>query len=125
MDIEVFRVYCLDLKGVTEEFPFDETTLVFKVCGKVVALSSLNKGFFNVSLKCEPEKALKLREDYPLCIQAGYHLNKKHWNTISFECDELSDALILELTLHSYDLVCKKLTKSERKNLEENPKNDV
>jgi predicted DNA-binding protein (MmcQ/YjbR family) len=117
MDIEVFRTYCLGLKGVTEEFPFDETTLVFKVSGKVFALSSLNKGFFNVSLKCEPEQALQLREHYPLCIQAGYHLNKKHWNTISFEYDELSDALICEWTLDSYDLVYKKLTIAQQESL--------
>ena len=110
MNIEQFRDYCLSLKGVAESFPFDENTLVMKVMGKMFALTSLTSPFFSVNLKCDPEKAIKLRDEYESIIP-GWHMNKKHWNTITFEYGELPDTLVLDLVNHSYDLVVSKLTK--------------
>lgn len=80
MNIEELREYCIEKPFVTEEFPFDETTLVFKVNGKMFALTSLG-GDLSVNLKCEPEKVIELREKYAAVIP-GYHMNKTHWNTI-------------------------------------------
>jgi len=112
MHIEEFRNYCLSKPGVTESFPFDEVTLVFKVMSKVFAITSLNNEQFTVNLKCDPERALDLRETYPE-IQPGYHMNKKHWNTIDFE-GSLEEKLLIELIDHSYDLVVQKLKKAEK-----------
>ena len=112
MDIESFHTYCLSKKGVEETFPFDEVTLVFKVMGKMFALTSLKAEVFRVNLKCDPEKALELREEYPAIIP-GWHMNKKHWNTVYFE-EGLEDALLIELIDHSYDLVVKGLKKKDR-----------
>ena len=83
MDIDLYRIYCLEKPGVTEEFPFDNRTLVFKVCGKMFSLLDI-ESFDSINLKCEPEKAMQLREQYPSVIP-GYHMNKKHWNTVN--CD--------------------------------------
>jgi predicted DNA-binding protein (MmcQ/YjbR family) len=116
MNIEDFRTYCLSQKGVTEEFPFGEDTLVFKVMGKMFALTSLNSEEFMVNLKCDPDRAIELREEFPE-IQTGYHMNKKHWNTVSFE-ESLDDDFLVELVNHSYDLVVKKLKKVDREFLE-------
>jgi predicted DNA-binding protein (MmcQ/YjbR family) len=116
MNVEDFRTYCLSQKGVTEEFPFGEDTLVFKVMGKVFALTNLNSDEFKVNLKCAPDKAIELREEFPE-IQSGYHMNKKHWNTVSFE-ESLDDNFLEELVKHSYDLVVKKLKKMNREFLE-------
>lgn len=102
MNIEDFREYCLKKKGVTEEFPFDEYTLVFKVKGKMFALTNLN-GDWNLALKCDPERAVELREQYP-AIRPGYHMNKVHWNTVSMG-GSLSERLVFDLIDHSYDLV--------------------
>jgi len=115
MHIEEFRTYCLSKPGVTESFPFDEVTLVFKVMSKMFALTGLGKEQFTVNLKCDPERALDLREEYSE-IQPGYHMSKKHWNTIDFE-GSLNDDFLVELIDHSYDLVVKKLKKSEREEL--------
>ena len=82
MNIEDFRDYCLSKKGVTEAFPFDESTLVFKVLGKMFALTGLNRKPAAVNLKCDPERAMELREEYDGIIIPGYHMSKKHWNTI-------------------------------------------
>ncbi len=112
MDIETFHAYCIAKKGVEETFPFDEVTLVFKVMGKMFALTSLKEEVFRVNLKCDPEKALELREEYPSIIP-GWHMNKKHWNTVYFE-DGLEDNLLIELIDHSYDLVVKGLKKKDR-----------
>ncbi len=109
MNVEVLRDYCLSKKGVTEEFPFDESTLVFKVMGKMFAACGLNREELSVNLKCLPEKALDLRDEYP-DIQPGFHMNKKHWNTLYLE-RELDDPFVQELIDHSYDLVVKGLTK--------------
>lgn len=92
--------------GVTEEFPFDETTLVFKVMGKMFALTNLD-GNWSLALKCDPDRAIELRETYP-AIQPGYHMSKIHWNTIMMD-GSLSSKLILELVDHSYQLVVDKL----------------
>ena len=108
MDIEFYRNYCLNKKGVSEEFPFDKTTLVFKVYGKMFALFDIDS-FDSVNLKCDPEKAIALREQYN-GITPGYHMNKKHWNTISFDCT-VPEKLILELTDESYNLILSSVPK--------------
>ena len=112
MTITDFYDYCLSKKGVTEHFPFDEDTLVFKVGGKMFALSSLSEWEKNepsVNLKCDPERALELRAEYD-AINPGYHMSKVHWNTISVNGD-VPRKLLLELIEHSYELVLKSLTK--------------
>lgn len=115
MDIETFREYCLSKPGVDESFPFGEDTLVFKVMGKMFALTGLEAESFRVNLKCEPLRAVELREAHPQ-IQPGYHMNKKHWNTVDFE-DGLPDALLAELIDHSYELVVKGLPKKLQQDL--------
>ena len=109
MNIEAFRDLCLSKKGVTEEFPFDEHTLVFKVMGKMFALCPLERLPPQVNLKCNPEYAIELRETHDGLITPGYHMSKVHWNTLFL--DQLSPKLISELTNHSYELVVSKLTK--------------
>ncbi|HSD09035.1 MmcQ/YjbR family DNA-binding protein [Flavobacterium sp.] len=112
MNLETYYEYCLSKKGVTEHFPFDEDTLVFKVGGKIFALSSLlqwEKGSPSVNLKCDPEKAQELRADYD-GINPGFHMNKVHWNTITVNSD-VTNVLLKELIDHSYDLVFKSLSK--------------
>jgi len=111
MNIEAFRKYCLDKKGVTEEFPFDETTLVFKVMGKIFALTDLESEF-SINLKCDPEKAIELREKYS-AVKPGYHMNKQHWNTITFD-GSISDELIYSWVDNSYLLVVNKLTRAKK-----------
>jgi predicted DNA-binding protein (MmcQ/YjbR family) len=112
MNIQQFFEFCLFKKGVTEHFPFDENTLVFKVGGKIFALSSLSnweKGMPAINLKCDPEKAEELRTIFN-DIQPGYHMNKMHWNMVTLNSD-VSDKLVQELIDHSYNLVFKSLTK--------------
>lgn len=112
MNLETFYEYCLSKKGVTEHFPFDEETLVFKVGGKIFALSSLTKwetGIPSVNLKCNPEYAEELRSQYD-DIKPGFHASKKHWNTIKINRD-VSDFVLKDLIDHSYDLVYSNLTK--------------
>lgn len=116
MDIITFRDYCLSKPGVEETFPFDQVTLVFKVMGKMFALTGLDREEFSVNLKCDPERSEELRESYE-DIQPGYHMSKKHWNTIMFE-NGLPDRLLIELIDHSYDLVVAKLKKADREFLE-------
>jgi predicted DNA-binding protein (MmcQ/YjbR family) len=106
MDLETFRNYCLSLPGVTEGFPFGETTLVFKVGEKIFALADAEL-FASVNLKCDPEHAIELRERYPAVIP-GYHMNKKHWNTVEND-GSIPAKLLLEWTKHSYDLVAASL----------------
>ncbi len=112
MNIEEFRQYCIFKKGVTEEFPFDEVTLVFKVMGKMFALAPLERLPPQVNLKCDPERAIELRETYDGVIMPGYHMSKVHWNTIYLE--QLPLVLIKELIDHSYNLVVQKLPKKTR-----------
>lgn len=115
MDIEQFREYCLAKKGVTEGFPFGETTLVLRVMGKIFALTGLEGEDFKVNLKCEPDHALELREQHPE-VQPGFHMNKKHWNTVDFE-GGLEESLLRMLVDHSYDQVVLTLKKAEREAL--------
>ena len=117
MDIETFRIYCLSKAGTEECFPFDEHTLVFKVIGKMFALTNLHKEPFSVNLKCDPERAEELRGEYDE-ITPGYHMSKKHWNTIEME-GRISNSLTIELIDHSYDLVVKSLTKAQKALLNE------
>lgn len=112
MNIQAFYEYCLVKKGVTEHFPFDEDTLVFKVGGKMFSLSSLSqweKGDPSINLKCDPERAVDLRAEYE-GIEPGYHMSKVHWNTIAVNSD-VPAKLLRELIDHSYELVFKSLTK--------------
>jgi predicted DNA-binding protein (MmcQ/YjbR family) len=109
MNIEQLRDYCLCLPGVSEHFPFDETTLVFKVNGKMFALTDL-EGPLSVNLKCDPETAIELRERYP-AVLPGYHMNKLHWNTILID-GTISDHLITEWIDHSYQLIANPKKKS-------------
>lgn len=112
MNLETFYEYCLSKKAVTEHFPFDEDTLVFKVGGKMFALSSLKqweKQKPSVNLKCDPERALELRANYD-AINEGYHMSKIHWNTVAINQD-VPDAMLKALIDHSYDLIFKSLTK--------------
>lgn len=112
MNIETYFEYCLSKKGVTEHFPFDEDTLVFKVGGKMFALASLKEweaGNPSVNLKCDPEWGEELRAQYD-DIQPGYHMSKVHWNTVKVNRD-VPDSFLKELISHSYDLVFKSLTK--------------
>lgn len=111
MDIESYRTYCISKLCVTEEFPFDQSTLVFKVAGKMFALTNVDN-FESVNLKCDPEYAIDLREKHPAIIP-GYHMNKKHWNTVSLD-GSLSDSFIQQLIDDSYQLVVDKLTKKEK-----------
>ncbi len=106
MDIESFRDFCLSKGGVTEEFPFDEETLVFKVMGKMFALTNIDQ-FKSINLKCDPERAIELREKYP-AILPGYHMSKKHWNTVALD-GSISEDMMRNLINHSYDLVVMKL----------------
>ncbi len=112
MNLQQFYEYCLSKKGVTEHFPFDEDTLVFKVGGKMFCLSSIKdweNGIPSLNLKCDPEHAEELRAQYD-AINPGYHMSKVHWNTIDFNSD-VSDKMMCELINESYDLVFKSLTK--------------
>ena len=116
MNIEEVREYCITKKGCEETFPFDEVTLVFKVMGKMFALVSLDKGT-SINLKCDPEKSIQLREQYD-AITPGWHMNKKHWNTVDYNAN-IPNTLLIELINHSYYLVVSSLTKKLKKELEE------
>lgn len=119
MNIEEFREYCIQKPGVTEEFPFDELTLVFKVMGKMFALTNLD-GDWSLSLKCDPGWAIELREQFP-AIRPGYHMSKVHWNTVMMD-GSVPPKLVLELIDHSYRLVVGKLPAKIREGLIPNPK---
>lgn len=98
-------------KGVTEEMPFGDQTLVFKVLGKMFALTGIDH-FTSINLKCRPEKAIELREEFP-AVKPGYHMNKKHWNTVMMD-GSLPDEMILEWTDESYELVVAGLPKKQQ-----------
>ncbi|WP_323028334.1 MmcQ/YjbR family DNA-binding protein [Gelidibacter japonicus] len=119
MNIEQLRQYCISKKGVTEDFPFDADTLVFKVLGKMFALIGLEKweaGQKAINLKCDPVYAQELRADYE-AIYPGYHMSKKHWNTIDLTLDEISPKFLAELIDHSYAMVVKGMPKKVRDSL--------
>ena len=117
MNIEELRDYCLSKPHLTESFPFDKETLVFKVGEKLFALIGLEHHPAAVNLKCDPDKALELRDTYPEII-AGYHMSKKHWNTIYIQDAELQPKFLLELIDHSYDMVVKGMPKKLRETLQ-------
>ena len=112
MDLESFRDYCLAKKAATEGTPFGETVVVFKVGGKMFALASLDEVPTTVNLKCDPDLALELRDRYEQ-VRPGYHMNKKHWNTVELGSG-IPDVEIRKMIDHSYDLVAQSLPKKER-----------
>jgi len=114
MNIEELRSYCLSKKSVTESFPFDEVTLVFKVMGKMFALVNLDSDL-SINLKCEPEKAIELREHFSV-VNSGFHMNKTHWNTINID-GSLENKLIYQWIDDSYNLIVLSLTKKQREEL--------
>ncbi len=113
MNAELIREFCLKLKGVEESFPFDENTLVFKVGGKMFLLLALESTPTSINIKCNPIKAIELREKYSF-VKPGYHMNKKHWNTIFCET-ELNTKILFMWILDSYNLVLNGLTKNQQK----------
>ena len=115
MNIEEIRDYCLAKKGVTEGMPFGNDTLVFKVMDKIFALANLD-GDLSINLKCDPEKAIELRENNP-CVQPGYHMNKRHWNTIYMD-GSVTSTLIMNWIDHSYEIIVNSLTGIKKKELE-------
>ena len=115
MDVVAFRAYCLAKPGVEESFPFDEQTLVFKVMGKMFAITGLDREEFTINLKCDPDWAVTLRETHDE-ILPGYHMNKQHWNTVNCE-GELEEKLVRSMIDHSYELVVASLPKKLREAL--------
>jgi predicted DNA-binding protein (MmcQ/YjbR family) len=114
MNIEEIREYCLTKKGSSECFPFDDVTLVFKVGGKMFALCNLD-GDLSINLKCNPEKAVELRELYP-AVKPGYHMNKKLWNTVEID-GSINDSIIKSWINDSYQLIVASLTKKQKEEL--------
>ncbi|SDK62494.1 Predicted DNA-binding protein, MmcQ/YjbR family [Catalinimonas alkaloidigena] len=114
MHIEEYREYCLSFPGVTEELPFGEETLVFKVKGKIFALSGIEE-FGSINVKCDPEKAVELREKYRGVVP-GYHMNKRHWNTLLLR-EDLADRDIRQWIRDSYELVVSGLPRQVREAL--------
>lgn len=108
MNAEIVRDACLSLPYVTEDFPFDESTLVFRVGGKIFCLLDVEEGK-SANLKCDPERAIELRETFS-GVRPGYHMNKKHWNTLLFG-EDIPEEIWKENIHHSYELVFKSLTK--------------
>lgn len=120
MDILQFRNYCLSFSGAAEDLPFDENTLCFKVLGKIFTICDIER-FESINLKCDPVKAIELRESYPEVVP-GYHMNKKHWNTVKMQSN-LPDDLIREWITDSYNLVVAKLPKRDQEKLKRESKN--
>lgn len=112
MNIESLRDFCLSLPGCTEDFPFDESTLVFRVSNKIFLLTDVDEGH-SFNAKCDPERAIELRELHPDAILPGYHMNKKHWNTVLLHAD-LEEHLLREMIRHSYELIRSSLPKAQR-----------
>ena len=115
MDIESLREYCLSKKAVKEEFPFGDSTLVFKVKGKIFLIVGLDQTPLQFNVKCDPEWAAELREEYD-AILPGYHMNKKHWNTVLVD-GRLGEKMLREMIDHSYGLVVNSLNQKDRKGL--------
>jgi len=115
MDLESFREYCLSKVAATESMPFGEGVLVFKVAGKIFALAALDEIPATVNLKCDPDVALELRDRYEQ-IQPGYHMNKKHWNTVEISSG-VPEAELRKMIDHSYDLIVKSLPKAAKAKL--------
>ncbi|MCB0400628.1 MAG: MmcQ/YjbR family DNA-binding protein [Flavobacteriales bacterium] len=115
MNIESYRDYCIAKKGVTEHFPFDESTLVFKVMGKMFALADVDQFNF-INLKCDPDRAVELREQYQ-AVKPGYHMSKTHWNSVYVNQDA-SDQLVYQWIDDSYELIVTSLTKKLQQELQ-------
>ena len=115
MDYESVRAYCLAKEETTEGYPFGEGTLVFKVAGRMFVLIAEDNEPLSMNLKCDPEDALALRDQY-VAIKPGYHMDKKHWNTLVLD-GSLSDDLVRELIDHSYNLVVRKLKVVDRERI--------
>ena len=111
MNIETFRAYCLSKKGVTEEFPFDKNTLVYKVMGKIFSITDIDQ-FESINLKCDPEKSMELQEQFN-AVKPGYHMNKKHWITVVMDNSVLLHTL-KDWIDTSYLLVVHGLSKSQK-----------
>jgi len=111
MDLAEFREYCLNKFGATEDTPFGNDVLVFRVGGKIFSLTSLERFPVTVNLKCDPDLALELRDRYDQ-VRPGYHMNKKHWNTV--EISGLPDSELRKMIDHSYDLIASRLRKAKR-----------
>jgi len=115
MNLEELREYCIDRPGVTESFPFDTVTLVFKVGGKMFALVDTEGRPTTLALKCDPERAVQLREEYAAVVP-GFHMNKSHWNTITID-GSIRSSLLQEWIDHSYELVRRSLPKAVQNEL--------
>ncbi len=115
MDIEILRDFCLSFPETTEDFPFDDVTIVFKVCGKMFALTTLDENPLQINLKCEPGQAVELREKYA-CVSPGYHMNKKLWNTIELN-GEMPVSEVKQWIRHSYIEVIQKMPRRDRDRL--------
>ena len=115
MNIEEIREYCISLPGVTEGFPFNDTALVFKVAGKMFALLDLSEDSRGISLKCDPELAIELRELHPE-VTPAWHFNKQHWNGVDLQ-GSISNSQLKEWIDHSYTIVVASLPKSKRGSL--------
>ncbi len=111
MNIEELREYCLSLPEVTEDMPFDDETLVFKIGGKMFCFAAL-EGDLKMNLKCDPDEAIEIRETFP-AVTPGFHMNKRYWNTVLID-GSISDSMLKVWILKSYKLVVAKLTKAER-----------
>jgi predicted DNA-binding protein (MmcQ/YjbR family) len=112
MNIESLREYCLSKPGVKETFPFGVNTLVYKVSDKIFLITGIDQEQLNFNVKCEPDKAIELREEFP-CVQPGYHMNKKHWNTIVVD-GSVSNKQLKEWIDWSYELVTGKSLKKKK-----------
>ncbi|MBI1286573.1 MAG: MmcQ/YjbR family DNA-binding protein [Flavobacteriales bacterium] len=123
MNIEELRECCLNLKGVEEGFPFDESTLVFKVMGKMFCLAALENNPLQFNAKCDPEKAIELREEFS-GVRPGYHMSKKHWNTVVFD-GSITDEQARQWVLDSYNLVVGSLPKKTQEELENSSNDDM
>ncbi|TNF28586.1 MAG: MmcQ/YjbR family DNA-binding protein [Bacteroidetes bacterium] len=119
MNIEELRECCLNLKGVEESFPFDEETLVFKVMGKIFCLAGLENNPVQFNVKCSPETAIELRERFS-GVRPGYHMNKKHWNTIAFD-GSITDEQARQWVLDSYRLIVESLPRKAQEELKNRP----
>lgn len=116
MTLEELKNYCLSLNGCTIDFPFDADTMVFRVANKMFLLTDISKENLSINVKCDPQLAIILREEYKSCIP-GYHMNKTHWNTIILN-EEIDDDKVKEFILHSYTLIYNSLPKKLRISLD-------
>jgi predicted DNA-binding protein (MmcQ/YjbR family) len=117
MNLETLTAYCAAKPGATSSFPFNEEALVFKVCGKMFALTNVKGTPLTITLKCEPERSHALREAYE-AVKPGYHMNKEHWNTVTVD-GSVPEEAVLSMIDHSYGLIVKSLKRADREQLEQ------